>query len=290
MCWQRLDEPLDFAKPELMSSGAYLLAPVAMDSTEVYSLSVTNTGRFAFATSIAAAASDLLTPDMSSSGLVTAFAASSQEALQFLQAVARETKPGTRGFNIVVGDGVSVAYWSNGCPAQPTVLAPGVYVLSNGLLNTPWPKCEYLRGRLAKKTATFLASTFAASARLAIVPGADGIRASRKENYDICDSVLQVLCDQHHVLGDARFHALPSDELAPLAASVFLPPVVISPSTYFGTQTSIVAVIAPFGECLFAQRSLSSRFTGPLDSWNLSSLYSRRDVVFDRVATVKKMK
>lgn len=43
------------------------------------------------------------------------------------------------GFNLVVGDREHAAYYSNrGGP--PRLLAPGIYALSNHLLDTPWPK------------------------------------------------------------------------------------------------------------------------------------------------------
>ena len=47
------------------------------------------------------------------------------------------------GFNLLIGDRDELHYVSNHAP-QPQVLAPGIYGLSNHLLNTPWPKL--LRG------------------------------------------------------------------------------------------------------------------------------------------------
>lgn len=45
------------------------------------------------------------------------------------------------GFNLLAGDADSLHYYSNrGGPPRP--LAPGVYGLSNHLLDTPWPKVE----------------------------------------------------------------------------------------------------------------------------------------------------
>jgi uncharacterized protein with NRDE domain len=45
------------------------------------------------------------------------------------------------GFNFLVGDGEGVHYISNR-GARPQVLQPGIYGLSNHLLDTPWPKVE----------------------------------------------------------------------------------------------------------------------------------------------------
>ena len=43
------------------------------------------------------------------------------------------------GFNLVLGDGESLYYYSNRS-AGPQKLAPGFYGLSNSLLDVPWPK------------------------------------------------------------------------------------------------------------------------------------------------------
>lgn len=51
------------------------------------------------------------------------------------------------GFNLLAGDTAQLAYCSNR-GGKPQLLAPGVYTLSNHLLNTPWPKCEQARFKL----------------------------------------------------------------------------------------------------------------------------------------------
>ncbi|MCC3262314.1 NRDE family protein, partial [Paenibacillus polymyxa] len=43
------------------------------------------------------------------------------------------------GFNLIVGDASQAWYLSNR-DGGPRALAPGVYALSNNLLDTPWPK------------------------------------------------------------------------------------------------------------------------------------------------------
>ena len=50
------------------------------------------------------------------------------------------------GFNLIVGDGRDLYYYSNRADA-PQALAPGVYGVSNHLLDTPWPKVA--RGKQA---------------------------------------------------------------------------------------------------------------------------------------------
>ena len=51
------------------------------------------------------------------------------------------------GFNLLVGGSRALYYFSNRGPKRPTALAPGVYGLSNHLLNTPWPKLARTRER-----------------------------------------------------------------------------------------------------------------------------------------------
>ena len=58
----------------------------------------------------------------------------------------RGAAPRYSGFNLLVGGTRALYYFSNRGPA-PTALAPGVYGLSNHLLDTPWPKLARTRER-----------------------------------------------------------------------------------------------------------------------------------------------
>ena len=51
------------------------------------------------------------------------------------------------GFNLLVGGTRALYYFSNRGAKAPTALSPGVYGLSNHLLDTPWPKLERTRAR-----------------------------------------------------------------------------------------------------------------------------------------------
>lgn len=48
------------------------------------------------------------------------------------------------GFNLLLGDlrADQIGYYSNAVAASPQLLTPGVYGLSNALLDTPWPKVQ----------------------------------------------------------------------------------------------------------------------------------------------------
>lgn len=52
------------------------------------------------------------------------------------------------GFNLLVADGTMLGYFSN-CGREPRRLDPGLYGLSNHLLDTPWPKVSRAKSSLA---------------------------------------------------------------------------------------------------------------------------------------------
>jgi uncharacterized protein with NRDE domain len=77
--------------------------------------------------------------------LVAGFLRSASAPDAYADELAREGQE-YNGFNLLVGDGASLAYVSNR-GAGPLVLSPGVYGLSNALLDTAWPKV--VRGKQA---------------------------------------------------------------------------------------------------------------------------------------------
>jgi len=54
------------------------------------------------------------------------------------------------GFSLLVGDAVAMFFFSNR-GGGPAPVEPGVHALSNHLLDTPWPKVEKARSKLAKQ-------------------------------------------------------------------------------------------------------------------------------------------
>ena len=56
------------------------------------------------------------------------------------------------GYNLLFGDGKGLFYHSN-CGTGPERLPPGIYGLSNHLLDTPWPKVSRGKSRLASALA-----------------------------------------------------------------------------------------------------------------------------------------
>ncbi len=78
--------------------------------------------------------------------LVSGFLEGSDSAPDYMAGVARE-RDAYRGFNLLAGDGRELWYYSN-CGDLPRRLAPGVYGLSNHLLDTDWPKVRTGRSGL----------------------------------------------------------------------------------------------------------------------------------------------
>lgn len=52
------------------------------------------------------------------------------------------------GFNLLLGDRETLVYLSNRDAAGARILPPGIYGLSNALLDTPWPKLRLVRDAL----------------------------------------------------------------------------------------------------------------------------------------------
>lgn len=106
-------------------------------------LGITDSGRFAAVTNVREPGQP---PGRYSRGQLTRdFLCGEQAALPYLQQLAGADYA---GFNLLVGDGEQLAYFSNrGGP--PRCLPPGVYGLSNRLLDSPWPKLLKARERFA---------------------------------------------------------------------------------------------------------------------------------------------
>jgi len=73
--------------------------------------------------------------------LVTRWLTSEQPLRELVTQLAAEASR-YAGFNLLLSDGESLAYVSNRLPEFSRILPPGVYGLSNHLLDTPWPKLE----------------------------------------------------------------------------------------------------------------------------------------------------
>ncbi len=103
-------------------------------------LGITRQGRIAMVTNFRDLQPE---PDdaLSRGWLVSNFLTATQEPVSYLKQISQQ-KFRYRGFNLLVGDQQTLGYFSNRSE-EVKVLAPGLYGLSNHLLDTPWPKLVF---------------------------------------------------------------------------------------------------------------------------------------------------
>ena len=107
-------------------------------------LGITRSGRFAAVTNVREPGAR---QGIQSRGKMTqAYLAGRQSAADY---VARIDMAQYSGFNLLIGDRDSLWYCSNR-GAAPQELAPGIYGVSNHLLDSPWPKLISARRRMAQ--------------------------------------------------------------------------------------------------------------------------------------------
>lgn len=118
-------------------------------------LGITRRGRFAALTNVRAPTER--NPHAPSRGaLVLSALQAPQAGGEWIEAHAGRTSA-YNGFNLLIGDvlpdgervGGGLHYYSNRMPTPPRALAPGIYGLSNGFLDTPWPKVTRAVGAFA---------------------------------------------------------------------------------------------------------------------------------------------
>ena len=106
-------------------------------------MGITTSGRFAAVTNYREPSMDANNngqPMLSRGELTTDYLTTTVNAEDYLNTVL-QNKTRYAGFNLLVGDEKQLLYYSNRMTHWQT-LTPGIYGLSNGLLNEPWPKVE----------------------------------------------------------------------------------------------------------------------------------------------------
>lgn len=128
------------------------------------------------------------------------------------------------GFNLIVGDANMARYVGNcSSKAEPTSLNPGRYIISNHLLNTPWPKANRLRLALDK------------------FPLED-LEHSLTPVFDILKDSVQ-----------AQDHTLPETGLSIERERLLSSPFIISPD--YGTRCSTIIAVHISGRTIFSEAS-----------------------------------
>ncbi len=155
------------------------------------------------------------------------------------------------GFNLLLADGTTLAYGSNRATPFARTLPPGVYGLSNELLDTPWPKLlrvragfeEWLRasGGPPQKISHAVTGEFTSCHQDARFPGDPGAPPQ---------ALFALLNDRRQAGGDvdaAHTGGLPPEWRQVLSAPFVLHPV-------YGTRCSTVVLLEPGGAVYIAER------------------------------------
>jgi len=127
-----------------------------------------------------------------------------------------------KGFNLLAAEGEELACYSNR-NGRARVLAPGLYGLSNALLDTPWPKVAGARGEMA-----------------ALLAGGGPLHP---------DDLFRLLADTSRPPDDQLPDTGVGLELERLLSSRFI----VSPR--YGTRASTVVLLRNGGEATFIERA-----------------------------------
>ena len=196
-------------------------------------MGVTRTGRFAALTNFRAPnEKNPLAP--SRGPLVSDFLASTVSPKAYLETLAQDAA-GYNGFSLLAGDLASKQLWlySNRSGYAPQALGPGIYGLSNALLDTPWPKLLNVRDRLRKALA--------------------------ENSPDLVPHLLAVMDDPSL----APEWSLPATGIDPylekILSAIFILPAVREPGgAPYGTRTSTVLSVAAGGHATYYERNFDA--------------------------------
>jgi uncharacterized protein with NRDE domain len=156
--------------------------------------------------------------------LVRDFLTSSMDAEEYMRGVERDAAL-YNGFNLLAGDSRRLCYFSNR-EGRTRVLSPGVYGLSNHLLDTAWPK---------------------------VISGKTALEALvRRGEPELIEALLELLSD----------HSRPTDDLLPrtgvgeawerLLSSAFIA------SDVYGTRSSTVLLVGRNDSVTFVERTFAA--------------------------------
>lgn len=155
--------------------------------------------------------------------LVVDYLAGALSAWDYAQAMAKDA-PRYAGFSLLLADGADLVYASNRVGAFAQRLPPGIYGLSNHLLDTPWPKLLKVRTAMTR-----------------------WVESRRPE----LDPLWSALADPEIPSSPADADPLPAD-IDPAWAPVLAPPFVRHPA--YGTRCSTLSLIADNGDLRMAER------------------------------------
>jgi uncharacterized protein with NRDE domain len=111
---------------------------------------MTRTGRFAALTNYRDP--EQRRPGTPSRGTLVASILLSSDSIEQSLEHLRKVSPDYNGFSLLFSDGERLAVYESAC-GSGRVLGPGIYGLSNHLLDTPWPKVQTAKSRLSRALA-----------------------------------------------------------------------------------------------------------------------------------------
>ncbi|GGE51696.1 hypothetical protein GCM10011391_33120 [Pullulanibacillus camelliae] len=183
-------------------------------------MGVTKAGRFAALTNYRDPFSE--NPNAISRGeLVSQFLCGTMDPEIYLQSVKMHAQD-YNGFNLIIGDTETLYYFSNR-EGEIRKLEPGIYGLSNALLDTPWPKVEKSKARLK-----------------GCLEGKERIEE---------DCLFELLADEDKAPKDQLPDTGIDEELEHLLSSPFIS------SPKYGTRTSTLVTVDTKGHLTFAERT-----------------------------------
>ncbi|HSN71338.1 MAG TPA: NRDE family protein [Steroidobacteraceae bacterium] len=153
-------------------------------------------------------------------GLIPRFLTGATSPKEFLDDL-RATSTRYAGFSLLTGGPRALYYLSNRGMPEPRALAPGIYALSNHLLDTPWHKVERVRERL----------------RQALV----------QDTVD-AESLFAALDDRE----PAPVNELPATGLSPEWERLVSAPFIVHPR--YGTRCSTVLIVERSGRTVVIER------------------------------------
>jgi uncharacterized protein with NRDE domain len=186
-------------------------------------LGIDRRGRFAAVTNFRQGQREPAAP-RSRGQLVRDFLGAATDAEEYLHRVESDAAQ-YNGFNLLVGDLRRLCYFSNR-EGAPRVLPPGVYGLSNHLLDTAWPK---------------------------VVSGKSALQALvRERESELVQALLELLADRSRPPDDL----LPATGIGEAWERLLSAAFVASPA--YGTRSSTVVLIGRSGNVTFVEQAFES--------------------------------
>ncbi|XP_027715184.1 transport and Golgi organization protein 2 homolog isoform X1 [Vombatus ursinus] len=179
--------------------------------------------------------------------LVTHFLTTDVDSFSYLKKISSEAHL-YNGFNLIAADlnttkGDVFCYYGNRGEQEPIILTPGVYGLSNSLLETPWKKLQY--------------------GKQLFVDVIDQSQDLTKE--DLITELLKVMNNQECQLPDPAIEDQGKDYILPIL-NKYAAVCVRCPG--YGTRTNTIILIDAEGNVTFTERSM---IDGDVNQWKTNT-------------------